>query len=212
MAGEGLRERKKRLMRQQLSDTATAMFLERGFEAVRVAEIAEACGVSEKTVFNYFPTKESLLLDRWDATVARLRAALADPEVAPVEAVVSVLDQELHDLTGMLEQAEDPDRARSQYRAFGNLLRSTPALQVRQRVQMDQVGAVIAGALAERAGLGPGDPEPQIVASALLGLWQVHLRSLGRSVADGSQAPEQIRKAVAADVARAAAILRTGIS
>ncbi len=54
---EGLRERKKRLMRQQLSDTATQMFLARGFDAVRVTQIAEACGVSEKTVFNYFPTK-----------------------------------------------------------------------------------------------------------------------------------------------------------
>ena len=64
---EGLRERKKRLMRQHLSDTATRMFLERGFDAVRVSEIAEACGVSEKTVFNYFPAKESLILDRLDA-------------------------------------------------------------------------------------------------------------------------------------------------
>ena len=44
--GEGLRERKKRLMRQLLSDTATRMFLDRGFDAVGVAEVAEACGVS----------------------------------------------------------------------------------------------------------------------------------------------------------------------
>ena len=66
----GLRERKKRLMRQQLSDTATRMFLDRGFAAVRVTEIAEACGVSEKTVFNYFPTKESLILDRLESTMA----------------------------------------------------------------------------------------------------------------------------------------------
>lgn len=43
---EGLRERKKRLLRQRLSDTATEMFLERGFDAVRVSEIAQACGVS----------------------------------------------------------------------------------------------------------------------------------------------------------------------
>src|SRR3954471_174340 len=81
---EGLRERKKRLMRQQLSDTATEMFVERGFDAVRVAEIAEACGVSEKTVFNYFPTKEALILDRWDATMFALRTGLADPDVSPV--------------------------------------------------------------------------------------------------------------------------------
>lgn len=70
----GLRERKKRLMRQQLSDTATRMFLDRGFAAVRVTEIAEACGVSEKTVFNYFPTKESLILDRLESTMASVKA------------------------------------------------------------------------------------------------------------------------------------------
>ena len=70
---EGLRQRKKRLMRQQLSDTATLMFMERGFDAVRVAEVAEACGVSERTVFNYFPNKESLILDRLEATMAALR-------------------------------------------------------------------------------------------------------------------------------------------
>src|SRR5271154_4796474 len=91
----GLRERKKRLMRQQLSDTATELFLERGFDAVRVAEIAEACGVSEKTVFNYFPTKESLLLDRWGTTMASLRTGLAEPAVPPTEAALRILDREL---------------------------------------------------------------------------------------------------------------------
>src|SRR6201995_888605 len=70
---EGLRERKKRLMRQQLSDTATRMFMERGFDAVRVTEIAEACGVSEKTVFNYFPVKEALIMDRLESALAQLR-------------------------------------------------------------------------------------------------------------------------------------------
>src|SRR5580700_9779585 len=83
--GEGLRERKKRLMRQQLSDTATQMFLEQGFDAVRVTEIAEACGVSEKTVFNYFPTKESLILDRLEATMASLKGGLSQPGVEPAE-------------------------------------------------------------------------------------------------------------------------------
>src|SRR5580658_1271353 len=76
--GVGLRERKKRLRRPQLTDTATRMFMDRGFDAVRVTEIAEACGVSEKTVFNYFPTKESLLLDLGDAVEDTLRTALAD--------------------------------------------------------------------------------------------------------------------------------------
>ena len=86
---EGLRERKKRLMRQQLSDTATQMFMERGFDAVRVVEIAEACGVSEKTVFNYFPIKESLILDRLESTMASLKSGLTQPGAEPAEAAHS---------------------------------------------------------------------------------------------------------------------------
>jgi AcrR family transcriptional regulator len=58
-------ERKKRRLRQRLTDTATAMFLERGFDAVRVVEVAAACEVSEKTVYNYFPTKEALVPASW---------------------------------------------------------------------------------------------------------------------------------------------------
>src|SRR5689334_25406862 len=99
---EGLRERKKRLMRQQLSDTATRMFMERGFDGVRVTEIAEACGVSEKTVFNYFPVKEALILDRLEATMASLKAGLADPGVPPVGAVLQILDDELSAVTSWL--------------------------------------------------------------------------------------------------------------
>src|SRR5947209_5889443 len=98
-AGEGLRERKKRLMRQLLSDTATEMFMERGFDAVRVAEIAEACGVSEKTVFNYFPTKESLVLDLGDAVEDTLRTTLADPGLTPVQAVLAILSDQLAAIT-----------------------------------------------------------------------------------------------------------------
>src|SRR5207302_2268781 len=57
----GLRERKKQQTRQQIFDTASRLFLERGFDRVSVAEVARAADVSEVTVFNYFPTKEDLL-------------------------------------------------------------------------------------------------------------------------------------------------------
>src|SRR5580658_147185 len=107
----GLRERKKRLMRQQLSDTATQMFLKRGFDAVRVTEIAEACGVSEKTVFNYFPTKESLILDRLESTMAAVRTGLAEPGVSPVQAVLRILEGELSAMTSWLAAQEDPAQA-----------------------------------------------------------------------------------------------------
>ena len=69
---EGLRERKRRLTRQLISDAATVMFAIHGFDNVRVAEVADRVGVSEKTIYNYFPTKESLVLDSADETIERV--------------------------------------------------------------------------------------------------------------------------------------------
>ena len=80
-AAEGLRERKKRMTRQLISDTATGMFLEAGFDEVRVADVAAACGVSEKTVYNYFPTKESLIFDRFEDMEADVRRTLGHDRV-----------------------------------------------------------------------------------------------------------------------------------
>ena len=156
--GRGLRERKKRLMRQQLSDTATEMFLERGFDAVRVAEIAAACGVSEKTVFNYFPTKESLILDRLEATMASLRTGLAEPGVSPVQAALRILDGELGAMTSWLAAQDDPAQAAAAIRRFGALIQATPSLRAHQSDMMDQFTAVAAAILAERAGMSAGRP------------------------------------------------------
>src|SRR5580658_7207231 len=158
---EGLRERKKRLMRQQLSDTATQMFLERGFDAVRVVEIAGACGVSEKTVFNYFPTKESLILDRLEATMASLRSGLAQPGVEPAEAALRILNQELTAMTSWLAAQDDLARAGAAIRRFGGLIQASPSLRAHQSDMMDQFTAVAAEILAGRAGLSPDDPEPR---------------------------------------------------
>jgi AcrR family transcriptional regulator len=209
--GEGLRERKKRLMRQQLSDTATQMFLEQGFDAVRVTEIAEACGVSEKTVFNYFPTKESLILDRLEATVAWLRTGLAEPEVPPVQAALRILDGELGAMTSWLAAQDDPVQAGVMVQRFGALIAATPSLRAHQSDMMDQFTAVAAAILAERAGLSPQDPEPQITATALLGLWRIQFQALSRYL-DGTRTPAQVHQAVTADVRRAAQLINTGLN
>ena len=63
-ARPGLRERKKASTRLRISDIATGLFLERGFDEVTVAEVARAADVSVKTVFNYFGSKEDLIFDR----------------------------------------------------------------------------------------------------------------------------------------------------
>jgi AcrR family transcriptional regulator len=207
---EGLRERKKRLMRQQLSDTATEMFMERGFDAVRVSEVAEACGVSEKTVFNYFPTKESLLLDRWDATMASLRTGLAQTGFSPVQAALRILDDELSGMTSWLASQDDPVQASTTIQRFGNMIWATPALRAHQRDMADRLTAVAAEILAGRAGLSPDDPEPQIAATALLGLWHIQFHSLKRYL-DGARTPAQVHQAVTADVRRAASLIDTGL-
>jgi AcrR family transcriptional regulator len=209
-SAEGLRERKKRLMRKQLSDTATAMFLERGFDAVRVAEVAEACGVSEKTVFNYFPVKEALVMDRLEATLAALRTGLADVALSPVQAALLILDRELAGLTGWLSGQEEPSQARQAIRRFGDLIRATPALRAYQADMLERSAAVATEVLAARAGMALDDPEPQIAARALLGLWRVQADSL-RKYLEQAPSSARLRELVTADVRRAAQLIDTGL-
>jgi AcrR family transcriptional regulator len=208
---EGLRERKKRLLRQQLSDTATQMFLDRGFDAVRVIEVAAACGVSDKTVFNYFPTKEALVLDRLEATMAALRTGLAAPGAPPVQAALRILDGELTALTAMLASHHDPAQAIGQMKRFGDLIHHTPSLRAYQSDMMDQFVTVAADILADRAQMSPDDPEPQIAARALLGLWHVQAASLRKHL-DPSRTPAQIHAAVAADTRRAARVIEPALN
>jgi AcrR family transcriptional regulator len=203
---EGLRERKKRLMRKQLSDTATAMFLARGFDAVRVAEVAEACGVSEKTVFNYFPVKEALVMDRLEGTLAALRTGLADPARSPVQAALLILESELAGLTSIALTSA----ARQGIRRFGDLIRATPALRAYQADMMERSVAVAAEILATRAGMTTDDPEPQIAARALLGLWRVQADSLRRHL-EAAPTPDRLRERVTADVRRAAGLIEAGL-
>ncbi len=208
--GAGLRQRKKGQMRQRLTDTATQMFLDRGFDAVRVVEVAEACGVSEKTVYNYFPTKESLLLDRWEVTMTSLRVGLADTRVPPVQAALRILDDELESITTWLGAQADPVAARALYRRFGTMIWSTPTLRAHQREMTDQLVVVASEVMADRFALDPHDPRAQVAAIAMVGLWQVQSRSLGKHL-EKNGSLRQVRRAVTDDVERAAQLIDAGL-
>ncbi|MGJ4843263.1 TetR/AcrR family transcriptional regulator [Leifsonia sp. Le1] len=207
-AGEqlGLREQKKRRMRRLLSDTATELFVERGFAAVQVAEIARVCGVSEKTVFNYFPSKEALLLDRGDATEAGLRRALADHTTPAAAAVATMLDRELGRLTDWIAAQPDERAAYDKTARFGALIAETPSLRAHQREQQDALVALAAESLAARYGFEAADPEPQIAATALVGLTDIQAVALRRELAARTPVAH-LRAAVAADVTRAATVV-----
>jgi AcrR family transcriptional regulator len=208
---EGLRERKKRMTRQLISDTATGMFLESGFDEIRVADVAAACGVSEKTVYNYFPTKESLIFDRFEDMEADVQRALG-PDASPsppVEAIVTIIVAELH---RMFDSWDDTDRPfdLAMMRRFTELVRQTPALRAAQMEMMERVVQAMAAAMAARAGVNPEDPEPQIAAHALGGLWHVMYLTVSR-YSDGRYTAREVRDAVVADVRRAARLIDTGL-
>ena len=73
---EGLRERKKRQTREVIARAAMRLFVARGFDEVTVADVARAADVSEKTVFNYFPAKEDLVLHGGEERRAALIEAI----------------------------------------------------------------------------------------------------------------------------------------
>ena len=208
---EGLRERKKRQLRQRLTDTATQLFLERGFDAVRVAEIAAACGVSEKTVFNHFPSKEALILDLPDVTATALRAALARTDRSPTEAALDVLTGELDALLSWLVAQPDLAEASARIQHFTALVLATPSLRAHHRDLTEQLVAVAAQALAARTGSAEDDPLCQVAAAALLGLWRVQSSALRRHL-DGARTPDQVRQAVTAEVRGAARLLDSGLA
>src|ERR1700735_5543179 len=81
------RSRKRLATRQGISDAATLLFMERGFDDVTVDEIAEAADVGRMTVFNYFRRKEDMFYDRDDEIRETLHQALRqrDPRLAPIE-------------------------------------------------------------------------------------------------------------------------------
>ncbi|MEY9929669.1 AcrR family transcriptional regulator [Catenulispora sp. GP43] len=207
---EGLRERKKRLLRQQLSDTATEMFLAEGFDAVRVSAIAAACGVSEKTVFNYFPTKESLILDRFETLPEEVAAALSTPGTPLVEAVLGVLNRELRALTGWMAAQPDYGEAVRQIARFGALLGSTPSLRAHQREAADRLTAEAARVLSALAGPAGHAVEAQVAAHALVGLWPAQYAALRRHLMS-ARSGEELFGLVSAEVRRAARVVDQGL-
>ncbi|MCK2221313.1 TetR/AcrR family transcriptional regulator [Actinomadura sp. ATCC 31491] len=160
----GLRELKKRQTRQAISDTATRLFLERGFEQVTVAEIAAAAQVAKMTVTNYFPRKEDLALDYHETFTASLAAAVTERRAG--ESALAALRREL------LAAVERRDAvAGFSGPDFARLITGSPTLSARLRELHDLREDALARALA--AGAAPGDPVPRAVAAVLAGAHRV---------------------------------------
>lgn len=155
----GLREHKKQEARQRISDTATRLFVERGFDDVTIAEIAEAAGYSKVTVFNYFPHKEDMFLDlHVEAGELLVRAIEERPAgqslVDAVRGLMHRLLAEGHPLSGAL-----PHLA-----VFGRVVANSAALRSRAREHRDNLAGTAARLIAQDS----GDPQTALLIGTLL--------------------------------------------
>src|SRR5262245_41779405 len=134
-----LRDSKKRETRERISDIATELFYERGFDAVTVEEIAARANVSKVTVFNYFPRKEDLFFDRQVEVSSLLREALAGraKTQSPVSALRQLVDQ-------LVVQKHPFARIDSQTVGFFRIVAASPSLKARLRELEDEAVETLA--------------------------------------------------------------------
>ncbi len=163
---KGLRERKKLATRQAISDIATGLFMERGFDNVTVAEVAEAANVAKMTVFNYFPRKEDLFFDREDEGREMIRDALA--QRPPHESPTVAMQNLVHRLT---KQKHPFTKFTAGTARFWQTVMESPALSARVRELRDDFISDCAKILADSVGRTHPDPEAHLFASLLMATW-----------------------------------------
>ncbi|WP_342781223.1 TetR family transcriptional regulator [Streptomyces roseicoloratus] len=195
----GLRELKKERTRQTLSDVAVGLFLEKGFDAVSVAEVAAAAEVSKPTLFRYFPAKEDLVLYRFadhEDEPARVVAAAREAGVAPLDALRD------HVLAGLARR--DPVTGLNDapaVLAFLRLLYGTPALVARMSEYQGRSEAALADALEAAAGGnggGRGLLAARLAAAQIVAVLRVLAHENVRRITAGEKVEELLPEAEAA--------------
>ncbi len=191
---QGLRERKKQATRAHISAVATQLFIEQGFEATTIAQIAERAEVAKMTVTNYFPLKEDLFFDRAPEIVALLAAVVTrrpsgtTPAEAVREAYLEGLDARWPPLG--FGSAD-----------FVDAIAASPALQARGRSMLaDQEAALAAVLVAEAQEADPDDDglDARLEAARLAGVVRVLVAELvGRVIAGEPEerVVERVRRA-----------------
>ncbi len=141
-----LQERKQELVRAELSNAAWRLFGERGYEATTVAEIAAAAGVSRRTFFRYYASKEDVLVETSDDLAEAMLAAMAErpldepPLLAIERALVPVLasriarTDRLHTIIRLLRESRTLRRAMLERHA---LMEERLAVQLAVRLGVD---------------------------------------------------------------------------
>ncbi len=193
----GLRERKKRRMYETVSETAIRLFVEKGFDAVSVAEVAAAAEISKPTLFRYFPAKEDLVLYRIaDHENEAARVVREGP--APVEAL------RRHFLDGI--ERCDPITGLNDHPAvlaFHSLVYGTPALVARMYAYLERSEAALAEALG-------GGLDARLAAGQIVAVQRILAQENWRRISAGEPVAEVKKDAVTA-AERAFGLLEAGL-
>lgn len=173
---EGLRAHKRRATRRRLAETGLRLFLQQGYEATTLDQIAEAAGVSRRTVFHYFDQKEDILL-AWKAGFAEsMRAAIRAqrPDRPPLDLVLSAFLQlaaefeaddhirieRLLASTERLDASKHAQYGEQEQAVFEALAELLPALERRERLRLVAMAAVGALRIAFQRWLARDGAEP----------------------------------------------------
>jgi AcrR family transcriptional regulator len=195
----GLRESKKLRTRQEIADRAMQFFAQRGFDHVTVAEVAAAAGVSEKTVYNYFPTKEDLFFDEVPAREAALVAAIRERREG--ESILAALRG--------LQVGECPRMCSPGFATFARIIEGSRALQAKELEVMARFANVLSEAI--QTELAVDERDARIAAGLLVSVhWQL-FRSARKLALAGKQGPAAVRR-LRADLERAYQLLENGLT
>ncbi|TFV43301.1 TetR/AcrR family transcriptional regulator [Bradyrhizobium niftali] len=162
-AGPGLRERKQQQTRERLKRAAMALFLERGFEAATIDDIAAAADVSRRSFFHYFASKEDVVA-AWqeDAAAALVAGILARP------ADESMLTAAENAIAAAVKRIDPTEAA-----AMSRLKRDNPALHARDQLKYEKLERALADGLAQRAGRKSDRLNARLVAMIATGAMRV---------------------------------------
>jgi AcrR family transcriptional regulator len=153
---EKIRERKRRIALTELTAVAQDLFLEQGYENTTVDQIAEAAGMSRRTFFRYFPTKDDLVIGKYDLFGDRIAEAL---DARPADEPVWQSLRRVFDIA--LEYVQD-DRQRARNDAMERIVESSPQLNARYLEKMQRIQDLLVGRVAARlANQGRFEPDPR---------------------------------------------------
>jgi len=164
-----IRERTRRLAQTELTVVAQDLFLEHGYDGTTVDQIAAAAGMSKRTFFRYFASKDDLVIGKYDLFGDRVAEAL---DARPLDEPVWESLRRVFDLT--LEYVED-DRARARNDAMEQIVRGSAQLNARYLEKMQRVQEILVGRIADRLASqaqGSNDAKPIAIVGAAFACMQ----------------------------------------